>query len=694
MCHLSARVSSPESFGRQSLTRGLILSLIIFIVGCSEPAAEPTTTPEPTATATSTPTPTPTATATATPTITPTPEPLTATEIFDLVSPSVVFIETPITTGSGVQIQDGYILTNAHVVWPYNKARIAYADGTELIDVPVVNVDRLTDLAVLGPVESLVPAMELIDGESVVIGADVYLIGYPSELEQFPQPALTRGLMSRVREWEALGITYFQSDATITGGQSGGVLVSEDGDVIGISGFSFGFGEFALVASAGDIALRVENLIAGENVDGLGDRSFNTASFGLPFAQTQLDTVWDSTMYLIDEPIGTEVEVEIESDVDAVATVYDPAGFSLAYADDNVSGKELITFEIEVEGPHMLDVWQYNTVPDRIAISSNVPLHEFEDPDGLSRVLAGDTITGHIDFPGDIDVFTISLEEGDKLHITVQSILIDPYLTVDYAGADFEQIVTDDDSGQGIFALDAEMTYLAPEDNPAYYLVVEDATGYATGGYVLTLDQPDETAPTPMAPLPTPTPIATELGDMISYQSYDELFYIELPAAWDNDEIVGVSGLASGMVGICNAVNACYIGFEAMVIILEEDLTMLDAVQITSEEYIQGTIDMFTADGTLYSRSTVTTTSGQTVDVLSFRDSTGSIEFRRLVYLDGENSRAFNATFILPDFEAIAEDIEANLASQVAILAALFTKNNEERDAVIDYSLRSFRVNE
>ena len=65
------------------------------------------------------------------------------------------------------------------------------------------------------------------------------LIGYPAEFGEFPQPTITWGILSRYREWEQIGITYFQTDAAIAGGQSGGVLLSESGEVIGISGLRF-----------------------------------------------------------------------------------------------------------------------------------------------------------------------------------------------------------------------------------------------------------------------------------------------------------------------------------------------------------------------------------------------------------------------------------------------------------------------
>src|SRR5687767_15029955 len=76
----------------------------------AEAAASQTAAVTPTVTPTRTPRPTVTATAT--------PAPLSPPEVFERVSPSVAFVETPSGTGSGLLLEGGYLLTNAHVVWP------------------------------------------------------------------------------------------------------------------------------------------------------------------------------------------------------------------------------------------------------------------------------------------------------------------------------------------------------------------------------------------------------------------------------------------------------------------------------------------------------------------------------------------------------------------------------------------------
>ncbi|MCH7997608.1 MAG: trypsin-like peptidase domain-containing protein, partial [Chloroflexi bacterium] len=100
----------------------------------------------------------------------------------------MAFIETPTVTGSGVLIEGGYVITNAHVVWPFEEVRVVFPDGSEHLNVPLLNWDLLGDIAVLGPLETNIEPIPLIDGEDMVIGSDLFLIGYPGEAEQFPTP--------------------------------------------------------------------------------------------------------------------------------------------------------------------------------------------------------------------------------------------------------------------------------------------------------------------------------------------------------------------------------------------------------------------------------------------------------------------------------------------------------------------------
>ena len=117
------------------------------------------------------------------------------------------------------------MVTNHHVVWPDDMVWVVFPDGTELW-VPVVGWDPFADLAVVGPVSASAEPLTLADGEGMSPGSTVFLVGYPAETDLFPQASITEGIVSRFREWDLAGLTLFQTDAAIAGGQSGGALVN------------------------------------------------------------------------------------------------------------------------------------------------------------------------------------------------------------------------------------------------------------------------------------------------------------------------------------------------------------------------------------------------------------------------------------------------------------------------------------
>ena len=400
-------------------------------------------------------------------------------------SPSIAFIETRAGSGSGVLIDDGYIVTNAHVVWPFNAVRVVFPDGSEFLDVPVHGSDLMADLAVLGPIDAAAAPVALVDGERQAIGADTYLIGYPAEVDAFPQPTITRGVISRIREWRLVGITYFQTDALITGGQSGGVLVSDTGEVIGISGYSFTEALFGIVASSTDVSPRIEGLIAGKDVAGLGDRRV-ALDLGEPEHSFTLDNYWDPQAYMVDEEPGTFVEINIKSISDGVFTIYDLAGDEvLPTVDDRERGAEFGSVTLEQDAPHLLVVRQNTEFPgDFTLTSNNVDLVPINDPEDGQHVVIGQTIVGSLDYSGDSDFFIIDMPDSQSVDIVVESVLIDPYLIVDFVGALREQIVSDDDSGGGTFGLNPHIIYTA-ERSRKYLIVVADSTERQYGGYIL-----------------------------------------------------------------------------------------------------------------------------------------------------------------------------------------------------------------
>ena len=161
--------------------------------------------------------------------------------------------------GSGVIVsQNGYILTNFHVVEAADQIEIALSDGRNL-NARVVGSDPESDLAVLQITEQhgkelVLPAITLGKMENVVVGDVTLAIGNPFGVGQ----TVTMGIISALGR-SHLGINTFenfiQTDAAINPGNSGGALVDSQGNLIGIntaiysrSGGSLGIG-FAIPIS-------------------------------------------------------------------------------------------------------------------------------------------------------------------------------------------------------------------------------------------------------------------------------------------------------------------------------------------------------------------------------------------------------------------------------------------------------------
>ncbi len=138
--------------------------------------------------------------------------------------------------GSGVIVdaENGYIVTNAHVVKNATEITITLVDDVEL-KAEVVGADEGSDVAVLRVADAQLPAeIRLADSSKLQVGDFVIAIGNPFGL----QHTVTSGIVS------ALGRTgmsrdgyedFIQTDAAINPGNSGGALVGLDGDLVGIN---------------------------------------------------------------------------------------------------------------------------------------------------------------------------------------------------------------------------------------------------------------------------------------------------------------------------------------------------------------------------------------------------------------------------------------------------------------------------
>ena len=144
----------------------------------------------------------------------------------------------PIGSGSGVVYsEDGYIVTNNHVVEGGEDVQVTFPDG-KIYPATVEGTDPLTDLAVLRVGAPGVVPISVADLSGLSIGDLAVAVGNPLALRG--GPSVTSGIVSALdRALEVgAGVQLFgliQTDAPITRGSSGGALLNETGELIGIT---------------------------------------------------------------------------------------------------------------------------------------------------------------------------------------------------------------------------------------------------------------------------------------------------------------------------------------------------------------------------------------------------------------------------------------------------------------------------
>lgn len=138
------------------------------------------------------------------------------------------------TSGSGFLIrQDGYIVTNAHVVDEAERIQVRLADGRRF-DARLIGQDNRVDLALVKIEATGLPVAALGDSNRLRVGEFVLALGHPFGLEQ----TVSFGIVSRKGaplQVAAPGFDFIQTDAAVNPGNSGGPLVNMAGEVVGVN---------------------------------------------------------------------------------------------------------------------------------------------------------------------------------------------------------------------------------------------------------------------------------------------------------------------------------------------------------------------------------------------------------------------------------------------------------------------------
>jgi TPR repeat protein len=139
--------------------------------------------------------------------------------------------DVPIASATGFFItEDGFLVTNAHVVEDSTQVRLVTSGGT--ISAKVVKVDSANDLALLKAEGKFAP-LPIASSRAVRLGNSVAMVGFPNIGLQGFAPKFARGEIASL-SGAADDARYFQISVPVQPGNSGGALVDERGNVVGV----------------------------------------------------------------------------------------------------------------------------------------------------------------------------------------------------------------------------------------------------------------------------------------------------------------------------------------------------------------------------------------------------------------------------------------------------------------------------
>lgn len=144
---------------------------------------------------------------------------------------SVFVVYSGSSMGSGFAIGENCIITNAHVINNQYDVRIETYSG-EIKRAFIVSMDERIDIAVIGVPDGSFTPLHVADLSAVNVGDDVYAIGAPNSLAF----TLTKGVVSSKERFVSRQ-KYIQTDAAINTGNSGGPLLNDAGEVIGVNSY-------------------------------------------------------------------------------------------------------------------------------------------------------------------------------------------------------------------------------------------------------------------------------------------------------------------------------------------------------------------------------------------------------------------------------------------------------------------------
>ena len=174
---------------------------------------------------------------------------LTAKEIYNRCNDAIFYIRTydidgdALSSGSGFFLEkDGKAVTNFHVLENAYSAVITMADGTDYNVKGILGYDMKGDLAILQVDGNGFPFLSSGDSDEMTSGEKIYAIGSPMGLSNTISEGIVSGINRTIEN-----IPYIQITAAISHGSSGGALLNEKGQVVGITSAGLATGQISIL---------------------------------------------------------------------------------------------------------------------------------------------------------------------------------------------------------------------------------------------------------------------------------------------------------------------------------------------------------------------------------------------------------------------------------------------------------------
>ncbi|HET9017861.1 MAG TPA: trypsin-like peptidase domain-containing protein [Thermomicrobiaceae bacterium] len=223
---------------------------------------------------------------------------LTTPQIVQQLTPSTVMIlgEFPASAvstsslgaGTGIVIDStGDILTNAHVVDGASAIAVYTSGSTHSRPARLIGISPCDDLAIIKVDDTQgIQSANLGHASDQQVGESVVALGYPESFNLGNTISVSRGIISKLNQQLDPYENLIQTDASINHGNSGGPLVNDQGQVIGINtlGYSGNIATGLNFAISIDLARQVvPNLLNGQKISWLGMNLVENSSYGSNF---------------------------------------------------------------------------------------------------------------------------------------------------------------------------------------------------------------------------------------------------------------------------------------------------------------------------------------------------------------------------------------------------------------------------